>query len=53
MPSKFFYGTVLFGIVLWFLTKEFLAGLLPVLVYVFIRVIINLMLVVTGAGNRP
>ena len=53
MPSKLFYATVLFGIVLWFITKDFKIGLLPLIIYVFIRIIVNLMLIVTEHGKRP
>lgn len=52
MLSKLFYGAVLLGLVIWFLTKDFLVGLLPLLIYSFIRVIINLMLIVNEQGNR-
>jgi len=52
MPSKFFWGSLLFGGVLWFVTKDFKAGLLPIFVYVFIRVLVNLMLLITERQNK-
>ena len=53
MPSKFFYGAILLGVVLGFIAKDFKIGLLPFFIYVFIRLIVNLMLIVTGKGDRP
>jgi len=52
MPSKFFYGTVLLGLALWFITKDVKVGLLPIILYIFIRIIVNLMLALTEAPGR-
>ena len=53
MPSKFFYVTILFGIVTWFITKSLKVGLLPIIIYLFVRLVINLMLMFTKSGERP
>lgn len=52
MPSKFFIGTILFGLVIWFLTKSLKVGLLPLIIYIFIRVTINLLMIFKGEQNK-
>lgn len=52
MLSKFFYGVILFGLVLWFITKSLKIGLLPIIIYLFIRILVNVLIGLSEAQNK-
>lgn len=53
MLSKFFWGVLGFGVLVWFYTKSIKIALLPLIIYIFVRLSINLMLLFENDGNRP
>lgn len=50
--SMFFILIICFSLLIWFFSKSLMLGIFPIIVYVFVRLGVNLMLIFDEAGKR-